>query len=209
MATYLPGAEIPNYTLSAPNNPQITIYNNSSTVENKTLLSELIKPYMGPVQWAACTECKVRQSMYFRDLTNYSYYQIKELSNVQNIGWLDKEHSFCTGKVTHDCIKKIRHVIAGSTAVNVHVNNIRGIHPCNLCGEDAIKIEGRRGEIFLGSSEIWLPTNEGYFASPSMILHYIEDHDYLPPQQFIDAVMLMNMEKQFNGQQIYDNYNKA
>lgn len=53
MATYLPGAEIPNYTLSAPS--RLTILQNSATVESRGSLDSLLKPDIGCVQWAACT----------------------------------------------------------------------------------------------------------------------------------------------------------
>ncbi|WP_400565519.1 FG-GAP-like repeat-containing protein [Pseudomonas aeruginosa] len=57
MATYLPRAEIPNYTLSAPTarGPALHIYGNSTTVEFSTPLEKLLQPGMGCVQWAACT----------------------------------------------------------------------------------------------------------------------------------------------------------
>ncbi|WP_256674724.1 DUF637 domain-containing protein [Pseudomonas sp. LD120] len=54
MATWLPGAKVLNYSLSAPTN--LVILKNSSTVEQRTSLSELLKSYAGCVQWAACTE---------------------------------------------------------------------------------------------------------------------------------------------------------
>lgn len=53
MATYIGGAEVPNYALRAPSG--LHILRNSSTVENRTLLCDLLKPNMGNVQWAACT----------------------------------------------------------------------------------------------------------------------------------------------------------
>jgi hypothetical protein len=53
MATYLPGAKIPNYTLTAPN--RLAIYSKSITVEDPTLLSDLINTYPGHIDWAACT----------------------------------------------------------------------------------------------------------------------------------------------------------
>lgn len=57
MATYLPRAEIPNYTPSAPaaRGPALHIYGNSTTVEFSTPLEKLLQPGMGCVQWAACT----------------------------------------------------------------------------------------------------------------------------------------------------------
>ncbi len=51
MATYLPGARIPNYTLSSPNG--LVIYQNSATVGARTPLFDLMQPNMGCVQWAA------------------------------------------------------------------------------------------------------------------------------------------------------------
>ncbi len=41
----------------------------------------------------------------------------------------------------------------------------------------------------LGSAEIWVIANDGkIFACPDLILHYIVDHNYLPPEEFIEAV---------------------
>ncbi|MBK8802426.1 MAG: RHS repeat protein [Fibrobacteres bacterium] len=50
--TYLPGAEMPNYTLKAPTG--LDIFRNSMTVENSTPLSQLLKSNMGHIDWAAC-----------------------------------------------------------------------------------------------------------------------------------------------------------
>jgi RHS repeat-associated protein len=56
MATWLPGEKVLNYTLRSPAGPRpMTIFRNSSTVENPTMLCSLLKPNMGEVQWAACT----------------------------------------------------------------------------------------------------------------------------------------------------------
>jgi hypothetical protein len=142
--------------------------------------------------------------MYFEDLTSYSYYQKKPIEKVKNVGWLDQTKTFSTGKVTGKFLEKLRNLIACVNKTNVHVNPIRGIHPCNLCGEDLIKIEGKDRPIFLGSSEIWIPYREDYFAAPSMILHYIEEHNYIPPPEFIESVMEFDMEYPFNGQSVYD-----
>jgi hypothetical protein len=40
------------------------------------------------------------------------------------------------------------------------------------------------------SAEIRVVGNNGrVYASPMMLVHYVEAHGYLPPQEFIDAVM--------------------
>jgi hypothetical protein len=53
-ATHFPGAKIPNYTLKAPKD--LKIHENSITVEDPTLLSDLVKPNSGHFDWAACTQ---------------------------------------------------------------------------------------------------------------------------------------------------------
>jgi RHS repeat-associated protein len=58
MATYLPGAKIDNYTLTAPIHPPLSIYEKSSTVDLSTKLSDLLSPNMGCISWAACTVFK-------------------------------------------------------------------------------------------------------------------------------------------------------
>jgi hypothetical protein len=56
MTTWLPGSKVPNYTLSAPTNPPLRIFQNSTSVESKTCLDQLLQPNMGCIQWAACTK---------------------------------------------------------------------------------------------------------------------------------------------------------
>ena len=53
MTTHLPGSEVPNYTLKAPNG--LSVHRNSTTVEDPTPLSRILEPNMGCVDWAACT----------------------------------------------------------------------------------------------------------------------------------------------------------
>lgn len=145
--------------------------------------------------------------MYFPDLSPYEYFVGFQLPNVRNVGWLDAMHSYAQGEVSLDFPQKLRAVIAGTAHVDVHVNQIRGIHPCNFCGEDRVALTayGNR-TVMLGSSEIWVPSENGdiFFAAPSMILHYIEHHRYLPPQPYVRAVMAMSLTATFNAQAIYE-----
>jgi RHS repeat-associated protein len=52
--TYLPGSQMPNYTLHPPFNPDLNIMGNPTTVWRSVNLSNLIKPGQGNIQWAAC-----------------------------------------------------------------------------------------------------------------------------------------------------------
>lgn len=53
-----------------------------------------------------------------------------------------------------------------------------------------IKVTHDGTTLLLGSAEIRVPSRLGVvYAAPDMIYHYIKDHDYVPPQEFIDAVL--------------------
>ncbi|GGY70243.1 putative adhesin [Streptomyces xanthochromogenes] len=58
--TFHAGEKVPNYTLGPPEalggSGGFTVYENSTTVGRKTSLSDLLKPNMGNVHWAACRE---------------------------------------------------------------------------------------------------------------------------------------------------------
>ena len=56
-----------------------------------------------------------------------------------------------------------------------------GEHECKICNNYT-----DRGEILI------IDGNKMYVA-PKMILHYIKDHSYRPPEEFIDAVNKLNV----------------
>jgi hypothetical protein len=48
-----------------------------------------------------------------------------------------------------------------------------------------------RKKILLGSAEIWVPAlgQAVIYAAPDLIYHYVKEHRYLPPADFINAVL--------------------
>jgi hypothetical protein len=143
--------------------------------------------------------------MYFEDMSNYCYYLKTPLDNVKNIGWLNADKSCSTGDVDTDFLSKLSKIILGNEVIDTQVNRIRSVHPCSLANcEVAVITDGMRSA-FLGAAEIWIPSGKsnGFFAMPSMIFHYIEKHHYLPPSDFISAVVNFDFEKPFNAQEVY------
>lgn len=74
---------------------------------------------------------------------------------------------------------------------------MRGYHYCQFCPGAAepprVVREDMRGyeapDVARGNGEIWLTGVDGTtFAAPVLIGHYVEDHRYLPPDGFIEAV---------------------
>lgn len=139
---------------------------------------------------------------FFLDMSSYSYLLLRPVQTVQNVGWLSGTEQFARGEVAPSFLKKLREIILADGPVNVHVNKMRGRYSCAISAECGRPVAGG-GAIGLTSSQIWIPSESEYFASPSLIYHYIEEHGYLPPEEFAEAVMLMDLEKKFVAQETY------
>lgn len=110
---------------------------------------------------------------YYADLTHYNYHHYceKEL----NVGWLQKDQPFPIGEVSTEFLEKLKWFNEKPFPLFY-----LGHHQCEFC-ED---IEAT------SSCELRIVGSDGtVYATPSLIIHYIEKHNYLPPQQFIDAVL--------------------
>ncbi|KJZ08911.1 hypothetical protein TW85_23030 [Marinomonas sp. S3726] len=145
--------------------------------------------------------------MHYEDLSEYKYYLTKPLKNVINIGWLNSvsSHTEKPFYKSEGFLLKLKDIIIGNSVVNAHVNLVRSTEPCLVSGCEPIWIENDESKCCLGASEIWIPTTKKgfYFASPSMIYHYISDHNYIPPKAYIDAVIRFDLAKKYNAQKIY------
>ncbi len=110
---------------------------------------------------------------YYEELTpyNYSHYCTKEL----NVGWLQKGQPFPVGKTPDGFIERLK-----LFCEKPYPLFYAGHHPCDFCDDKKatssceIRVVGEYGIVY---------------ASPILLLHYIESHGYLPPKKFIDAVM--------------------
>ena len=143
------------------------------------------------------------------DLSSYKYGMTLTIPEVKNIGWIDKNQQFNMGDVSPDFVQKLKELIFNSDEgpCNILVNELRGSYDCPVCEKHEIKISNENDYFILGSSELWVPDNrseEHYFATFGLIIHYIEDHQYQPPQDFIEAVLALDINTKFNGQDIQD-----
>jgi len=108
---------------------------------------------------------------YYEDLTPYKYDQIRWAKNPVNIGWLEKGHDYETGEVPEGFLNRLKS--AESCARH------KGGQRCPFCGDGY-------------SSEVhYVKGNGKDYVFPQMLSHYIRVHHYKPPQEFIDAVMLL------------------
>jgi len=123
---------------------------------------------------------------YFADLTQYEYrpFQKQSRAGLLNVGWLDHEHDYPKGAVDSGSLEKLERLCASP------VNRTRGVHHCPYCKEypvRAITAEGRT--LGLGNAEIRVPGLQGIeYAAPTLIYHYIREHEYRPPEEFLEAL---------------------
>ena len=116
------------------------------------------------------------------------YYPDNESSgSVIRVGWLDKATPFNRGSVEPAFLQKLL------TLYRARTNQTRGYHLCPFCAKPEfgipVDIEGQR--IKLGSAEIHVKDTSGrIFAAPDLLYHYVVVHEYNPPKEFTQAVML-------------------
>ena len=103
----------------------------------------------------------------------------------RQVGYLARGHSFTKGtvsKVVFDCLVAL---------VEQPLSAWCGYHTCDLgwCGlsrgrkQPKFRYKGR--VIPLGATDILVPADEVFYRAPSLILHYIRRHRYLPPPCFV------------------------
>ena len=116
---------------------------------------------------------------YFPDLTPYAYTPPQE-DDVLNVGWLDSSFQFEQGVTSHDFHEALRRLT--DNPILLH----RGFHVCQFCesnSEHAVTAGTGNGQIrVMGQDRKW-------YAAPTLVYHYVISHHYLPPQEFIEAVL--------------------
>jgi len=125
---------------------------------------------------------------HFDDLSPYSY-QPSE-SPMKNVGWLGAGSSFPRGSTPARARDELLRISSEAPAENL----MRGVHDCEFCElESPIRLEtpyNERGWTSIGMGEFHVQAKDGtIYSAPTLILHYIDEHEYLPPEGFIDALI--------------------
>jgi hypothetical protein len=112
--------------------------------------------------------------MKIKDLTPYKYSKRKGLENGISVGWIEGDDLLRnSGKVPPELVKLLKQYEVQ--------NRCRGFHMCEYCSEWGT-------EVGMGNG-IWVVKGETLYIAPYLIIHYIEEHNYQPPEEFIDAVI--------------------
>jgi hypothetical protein len=124
---------------------------------------------------------------FFRELSEYEYHRAECNRPVtKNVGWLGEGHEFRREKASEQLLDRLW------SYCHISVAQMRGIHPCEFCPPDGLSYFGQRNgeKLLLGSSEIRVFGKAGViYAAPTLIYHYAAEHDYRPPDEFVEALL--------------------
>jgi hypothetical protein len=125
--------------------------------------------------------------MYFEDfaLCRYHFGPLDAASwkvPLLAVGWLEQPHRYSRGVAPESLRINLERLVhaAGHAYSGMH---FRGLHTCSLCAKGS-------GAAHLESSymNLLIPGVRVVYAAPAAILHYIQEHSYLPPAEFVAAV---------------------
>jgi len=113
---------------------------------------------------------------WYDDLTPHTYTDT-ENDTVVNVGWLAAGHEFPKGKTSDEFRAALERLC--ETPIVQH----KGFHDCEFCG-------GRLHDESTGNGQIRVRGADGiWYAAPTLVAHYVTVHEYLPPPEFIEAVL--------------------
>ncbi|HHU39597.1 MAG TPA: hypothetical protein GXZ45_10000 [Propionibacterium sp.] len=110
-------------------------------------------------------------------------------------GWLDREHAFRQGACPPQVVAHLEQ------AARNPVDRTRGYHACLFCPPREVPADqpwammgptpyetGTGDVLQLGSASIEVEAGGQRWVAPNLVLHYITEHDYLPPDEVVHAL---------------------
>jgi hypothetical protein len=136
-------------------------------------------------------------AMFYQDLDPYHYELPRSVPDVVTVGWLARDHDYTLGIWSEKFLKALDILFSTN-----RVNQTRGVHVCELCGIRQTHFDKlSQQEFILGSAEIWLPSPDRkiIYAAPDLIYHYVRDHNYQPPSEYICAAVRADSDDEWDA----------
>jgi hypothetical protein len=96
------------------------------------------------------------------------------------VGWLHPDHSFTQGELSPAFLARFKEFLERWSVDSVNAlgwGGVGGYHTCELCNHA------------WGTGSIGVLYEGKLYCAPRMIEHYLMDHGYSPPAEFIEAVL--------------------
>jgi hypothetical protein len=123
----------------------------------------------------------------FQDLSPIDYFPVNDPSALRAVGWLARGQEFCRGEVGQNFFTKLCQLLVAPWEPLA----TPGFHECDLCQFSGGPQLLRCGDVVvtMGSSNLFVPGDGCIYVAPSLIAHYVDAHQYSPPEEFIRAVL--------------------
>lgn len=103
------------------------------------------------------------------------------------VGWLEHPHEFPRGG---ELAQKVRDRIAFlrfASRLMYGEISFRGLHECSWCRSHGVV--DLRATLSDSHTNLFIPATDRVFVAPGRIDHYVEQHGYLLPEEFLQALM--------------------
>jgi hypothetical protein len=108
-------------------------------------------------------------------------------ATLLSIGWLQEGVPFDKGLVSKEFFEVLVTLFVDPWQPAVAA----GWHECPFCrfSRGPRSLCFGKQTVSLGISNVFVPGRDMIYVAPSLILHYIDAHEYRPPDEFVDAVL--------------------
>jgi hypothetical protein len=112
--------------------------------------------------------------MHLDDLSHDTY--LGHCPYLKSIGWLGAGYEFVTGDPPANLVALLEEHLEDHWCCFA----CAGSHSCEFCQAEGSEHRDARNFI--------VPAKDTAYLAPGMILHYVQQHRYLPPSEFIEAL---------------------
>lgn len=142
---------------------------------------------------------------WFADLTPCTYFN-PDADTLLAVGWLEGDHQFTRGPIDQAVVDRFAEMIWNQG--RHFPAAFLGGHGCTLCdaasgqpqnsdgsrtiasydcGLSGMRYNGVKTDV--GIRNLFVPGKGVLYVAPSLMLHYMVDHGYAPPQEFCEALL--------------------
>lgn len=124
---------------------------------------------------------------HFDDLSPNTYFD-RWQDTLLSVGWLERGHEFPRGTVSPAFFDALVRLLVDPWQPGAFA----GRAPCSFCqfsgGPATLSLADTN--VKLGSANVFVPgLAQGVFVAPSLVVHYIDAHEYVPPLELQRAVL--------------------
>jgi hypothetical protein len=128
---------------------------------------------------------------FYPDLSNYDWGN-GAIPNLLTVGFLHNQFPYRKGRVPEPFVDKLENILIADDRLII----MRGYFTCGICTRSQIQVTIKETSKLISHLLLLIPFGEnGSFISPGTIYHHIKEHDYKPPDEYIEAVMAYDLAK--------------